>query len=156
MTDSKLRLRFFSNIGKYPIDYEQLVIDTTFDIEMYSLGVNILQKYIVSEEHGTPKQNYTLKRDILLLEHSKLFQFLLKISIETSFGECLFKTACKIILQSQKIINLIIDAGDNGLDNRVQDTKILERLSRNIRYCEDMIEDFKRIGVVKKVKNAKH
>ena len=116
---------------------------------------NILQKYIVSEEHGTPKQNYTLKRDILLLEHSKLFQFLLKISAETSYGECLFKTACKIIRQYQKIINLVVDACDNGLDNPTTDQIILTKLSRNIRYCEDMIEDFKRIGVVKKIKKVR-
>jgi len=156
MTDSNLRMRFFSSVAKRPIDYEQLVSDTTFDVEMYSLGIDILQKYIVSEEHGTLKQNYTLKRDTLLLEHYKLFQFLLKISVETAYGECLFKTACKIILHFQIIIDFIIDAGDNGLDNPVQDPKILKRLSRNIKYCEDMISDFKRIGVVKKVKIAKN
>lgn len=148
-----------------PADEESVTRDNEFDLEMYTKNVFFLLQIVAKYANNnlvptqtlltveafrgllSPKQIYTLLRDMRLKEHAELFKFYLSISSRLTPPKLLVMTGQKVFESVQNILLFIKEQRELGNDNPDQDDKIIRGLMRQLKLVDEHRESLKRFAL---------
>lgn len=144
-----------------PVDVGSLTRDNEFDLEMYKKNVLFLLQIVVKHTNDnlvptqtlltvdefknllSPKQIYTLIRDMRLQEHAELFKFYLTITSKLSPPKLVLMTGKKVMVSIRDIWEFMQEHNELGNDNPVQDSKINSDLMRQLKLVSEHQEALK-------------